>query len=138
MAEFLGLPADERLEALAQAANASGRSLDLLEKDIRVATCGGGFANAAIADRAVADPKSILYAEKSFKGGLIDYHAAVSGGLRLVPGGDALAKLAVDYQHMVDDDLFVEELDSLMLSSPSVKRFRIRRMRKLVRLQMQP
>jgi hypothetical protein len=75
-----------------------------------------GFADAAIADRAlaeaVADHKSIFFAEKNIKGEQIDYHAAVSGGLLLVPGDGALAKLAADYQHMVDDGLFLEEVES--------------------------
>jgi hypothetical protein len=75
-----------------------------------------GFTDAAIADRvlakAVADHKSIFFAEKSLGGQPIDYHAAVSGGLRLVPDQDALAKLAVDYQHMIDDGLFLEEVES--------------------------
>lgn len=47
--------------------------------------------------------KSIFFAEKSPHGELIDYHAAVSGGLQLVPDDGALAALASDYQHMVDD-----------------------------------
>lgn len=62
--------------------------------------------------KAVADQKSTLFAEKNIKGELIDYHAAVSGGLRLVPGDGALTKLAADYQHMVDDGLFLEEVES--------------------------
>jgi len=48
-----------------------------------------GFADAAIADRelakAVADHKSSFFAEKKSADELIDYHAAVSGGLCLVP-----------------------------------------------------
>lgn len=75
-----------------------------------------GFADSAMADtalaRAVADHKSIFFAEKSSDGTPIDYHVAVSGGLRLVPGKDALGKLAADYQHMVDDGLFLDEVES--------------------------
>lgn len=75
-----------------------------------------GFADAAVADRAlsraVADHKSIFFAEKSPDGASIDYHAAVSGGLCLVPSGEALAKLATDYQHMIDDGLFLDEVES--------------------------
>ncbi|ACM32793.1 nucleotidyl transferase AbiEii/AbiGii toxin family protein [[Acidovorax] ebreus] len=75
-----------------------------------------GFADAAIADRAlanaVADHKSIFFAEKKSEGELIDYHAAVSGGLCLVPDDGALAKLAADYQQMVDDGLFLDEVES--------------------------
>lgn len=61
-----------------------------------------GFAEAAIADkalaRAVADHKSVFFAEKNTHGDAIDYHAAISGGLQLVPDDSALAKLAADYQ----------------------------------------
>ena len=39
MAEFFELSANERLEALAQAANASGRPPHLLEKDVWVVWC---------------------------------------------------------------------------------------------------
>ncbi len=42
---------------------------------------------------------------------LIDYHAAVSGGLQLVPDDAALAKLASDYQNMVDDGLFLDDAE---------------------------
>jgi hypothetical protein len=74
-----------------------------------------GFADKAIADKAlaqaVADHKSMFFAEKSPQGDVIDYHAAVSGELRLVPDDDALAKLAADYQHMVDDGLFLDDAE---------------------------
>ncbi len=75
-----------------------------------------GFADAAIADhalaRAVADHKRVFFAEKTTPGDAIDYHAAVTGGLQLVPGDSALAKLAADYQHMVDDGLFLDDVES--------------------------
>lgn len=75
-----------------------------------------GFADLAIADRAlakaVADHKSIFFVEKSPEGQSIDYHAAIFGELRLVPDGNALTKLATDYQHMVDDGLFFNEVES--------------------------
>lgn len=74
-----------------------------------------GFAAAAIADqalaRAVADHKSIFFAEKNTDGEIIDYHAAVSGALRLVPEAGALATLAADYQHMIDDRLFLDDAE---------------------------
>ena len=74
-----------------------------------------GFA-AAIADkalaRAVADHKSIFFAEKNMHADAIDYHAAVAGGLQLVPDDGALAKLATDYRHMVDDGLFLDDAES--------------------------
>jgi hypothetical protein len=75
-----------------------------------------GFADSAIADtalaKAVADHKSVFFAEKNAAGEPIDYHAAISGGLRLVPDDDGLAKLSTDYQHMVDDGLFLDEVES--------------------------
>ncbi|WP_297505725.1 nucleotidyl transferase AbiEii/AbiGii toxin family protein [Ferrovum sp.] len=74
-----------------------------------------GFADAAIADkalaRAVAEHKSVFFAEKNTLGEVIDYHAAVAGELQLVPADDALAKLAADYQHMVDDGLFLDDAE---------------------------
>ncbi|OGB13600.1 MAG: hypothetical protein A2W72_15025 [Burkholderiales bacterium RIFCSPLOWO2_12_67_14] len=75
-----------------------------------------GFADSAIADaelaKAVADHKGIFFAERSLDGDPIDYHAAVTGGLRLVPDKSALTALAADYQHMVDDGLFLDEVES--------------------------
>ena len=74
-----------------------------------------GFADAAIADkalaRAVAEHKSVFFAEKNTHGEVIDYHAAVAGELQLVPDEGALAKLATDYQHMVDDGLFLDDAE---------------------------
>ena len=74
-----------------------------------------GFVDAAIADRAlgtaVADHKTMFFAEKSPQGELIDYQAAVSGDLQLVPDVGALAMLASDYQHMVDDGLFLDDAE---------------------------
>jgi len=75
-----------------------------------------GFADLALADtslaKAVADHKSIFFPEKNLEGRLVDYHAAIAGGLRLVPEDIASAKLAADYQHMVDDGLFLHEVES--------------------------
>jgi len=74
-----------------------------------------GFADAAIADnalaRAVAKHKSVFFAEKNTNGDVIDYHVAVTGGLQLVPDDNALAKLAADYQRMVDDGLFLDDAE---------------------------
>lgn len=72
-----------------------------------------GLADAALADRglaqAVAKHKGIFFAEKFPGGEPIDYGLAVSGSLQLVPGDKALAALASDYQHMIDDGLLLEE-----------------------------
>ena len=74
-----------------------------------------GFAAKAIADqalaRAVADHKSMFFAEKNTHGDAIDYHAAVAGSLQLVPDDGALTKLAIDYQHMVDDGLLLDDAE---------------------------
>ena len=96
MIEFFQLPTAERLH-------------DVTRLD------AAGFAAAAIVDkalaRAVADHKSVFFAEKNTHGDAIDYHAAVSGGLQLVPDDGALAKLATDYQYMVDDGLFLDDAE---------------------------
>jgi Nucleotidyl transferase AbiEii toxin, Type IV TA system len=75
-----------------------------------------GFADAAIADtaiaQAVAEHKSVFFTEKDAQGKAIDYHAAISGELQLVPDHGALSKLAADYRHMVDDGLFLDDVES--------------------------
>jgi hypothetical protein len=75
-----------------------------------------GFADAAMADRdlrqAVARHKAIFFAEKDSAGSLIDYEAAVSGGLRLAPSDAALKTLSDDYRRMVDDGLLLDEAES--------------------------
>ena len=74
-----------------------------------------GFADRAIADKAiasaVAEHKSMFFIEKNARGNTIDYYAAIAGGLKLVPNDKALAKLADDYQHMVDDGLFLDDAE---------------------------
>lgn len=71
-----------------------------------------GMADAAIADRAlalaVARHKSMFFSEKDSAGALIDYIAAVSGGLRLVPGDKPLGNLSLDYARMLDDGLLLD------------------------------
>jgi hypothetical protein len=75
-----------------------------------------GHAAHAIADRdvarAVARHKSIFFLEKDVGGCVIDYEAAITGGLRLVPDGDALNLLADDYRQMVQDGLLFDEAES--------------------------
>ena len=74
-----------------------------------------GFVDAALADKAlasaVADHKGVFFSEKDTQGKSIDYHAAVAGGLQLVPDDGALAKLRIDYQHMIDDGLFLDDAE---------------------------
>ena len=73
-----------------------------------------GFADEAIADKAlareVAKNKNLFF-RKNTHGDAIGYHVAVAGGLQLVPDDSALAKLAEDYQHMIDDGLFLDDAE---------------------------
>ena len=68
-----------------------------------------GFADNAAVDRplahAVAEHKSIFFAESTPDGVPIDYLAAVTGALELAPTGEALSALSEDYQRMVEDGL---------------------------------
>jgi hypothetical protein len=70
------------------------------------------FAAAALADRdlanAVARHKTMFFSEKAADHSTIDYAAAVTGGLQLVPGGDGAKALAEDYARMVEDGLLLE------------------------------
>ena len=76
---------------------------DLVELD------AAGIADRAIADRElakkVADHKSMFFRENDAKGEVIDYHAAVSGRLRLVPVSETKSTLAADYAKMLEDRL---------------------------------
>ncbi len=72
-----------------------------------------GFVDAAIQDpelgRAVARHKAVFFAEKGADGAIIDYAAAVSGQLHLIPIGRALKSLETDYQQMIEDRLLPED-----------------------------
>lgn len=73
------------------------------------------FADRAAADselaQAVAHHKSIFFAESAPDGTAIDYRAAVTGALRLVPDGEALRTLAEDYRLMVEDGLLLDDAE---------------------------
>ena len=79
-----------------------------------------GIASNALADRSlalsVACHKAVFFREKDIEGHWIDYEAAVSGGLQLVPTGPAFEALARDYADMVrggmlfDDEISFEVL----------------------------
>jgi len=80
-----------------------------------------GFAQAAFDDRAlaneVADWKAKFFRVKDKDGNPIDYHAAVSGKLQLVPDEKARKELEADYKKMADDGILlgdVEPFDELM------------------------
>ena len=80
---------------------------DLLRLD------SAGYAEAALARRdiatAVADHKAMFFREKDAEGAWVDYQAAITGGLQLVPETDGLAVLAEDYGRMISDGLFLDE-----------------------------
>lgn len=68
-----------------------------------------GHATAAIADQAlgyaVAEHKSMFFAEKDVNKNSIDYKAALNGELQIVPEDDPLAVLEKDYAAMLEDGL---------------------------------
>lgn len=57
--------------------------------------------------RAVAEHKSHFFSEKDSEGKVIDYAAAVEGGLQIVPEGAAREALATDYSKMLEDQVMV-------------------------------
>ena len=80
-----------------------------------------GVAAKALADRAlalsVARHKAMFFSARDARGQQIDYEAAVSGGLQLVPVGGAYEVLADDYARMVADGMLLDEderFDALM------------------------
>lgn len=62
--------------------------------------------------KAVAQHKSVFFVEKNATGTKIDYFAATSGQLQLIPTGESLAALEQDYIAMLEDGL-------LALNQPS-------------------
>ena len=74
-----------------------------------------GVVKTAIANRAlalaVARHKAVFFAEKNSDGHPIDYEAAVSGALQLVPDDKALESLSLDYVRMVEDGLLFDEAE---------------------------
>lgn len=80
-----------------------------------------GVGERALADRdlalSVARHKALFFRMNDSGGKRIDYEAAVSGGLRLVPAGDARKVLADDYASMLDTGMLPDEcepVDSVM------------------------
>ena len=57
----------------------------------------------------VARHKAIFFVENDASGNRIDYDAAVSGALQLVPSGVAQALLADDYASMLADGMLIDE-----------------------------
>ena len=80
-----------------------------------------GIAAKALADRqlarSVARHKGMFFRENDANRQRIDYHAAVSGNLRLVPSGTAQEPLAEDYASMLSIGMLLDEdepFDTLM------------------------
>ena len=82
----------------------------------------GGYIDAALQDNnlamKVAQHQSMFFVEKDVKGERIDYETAISGGLVLIPGGEAFKALEEDYKNMIesgflqsDSDLFEDVMD---------------------------
>ena len=71
-----------------------------------------GVASRALADRqlalAVARHKAMFFRENDSAGRRIDYEAAVSGNLRLVPSGAAWDALAADYANMLATGMLLD------------------------------
>ena len=73
-----------------------------------------GYAERALADRtgialSVARHKAMFFREKDVAGSWIDYEAAVSGGLQLLPEGHAYEVLADDYERMLSDGMLFDD-----------------------------
>ena len=54
----------------------------------------------------------MFFSENDAREQRIDYEAAVSGGLQLVPTGAALSELADDYARMLADRMLLDEGES--------------------------
>ena len=75
--------------------------------------------------RAVAKHKALFFREKDAAGNVIDYTAAVTGGLSLVPSEEPYHALGDDYARMVDAGLLFEEaepFDKLMATCADLER----------------
>jgi Nucleotidyl transferase AbiEii toxin, Type IV TA system len=74
-----------------------------------------GYADEAFADRTLADNvaefKNKFFREKDDDGTWIDYAAAVSGALQLVPDAETMKALEADYQKMADDGILLDDAD---------------------------
>jgi hypothetical protein len=74
-----------------------------------------GHAQAAFDDpglaREVAEFKTRFFREKDRNGNPIDYTAAVSGDLQLVPGAEPLKELEADYKKMADDGILLDDAE---------------------------
>ncbi len=73
---------------------------------------------------AVADHKSFFFLEKDANGGVVDYHSAVTGKLRIVPDGAARDALREDYAAMIGDAMLLSDplnFDQLMSACTDIE-----------------
>jgi hypothetical protein len=74
-----------------------------------------GFAEAALDDKAlareVAHWKARFFRTKDRNGAPIDYAAAVSGALRLVPDAKGVKELEADYRKMSDAGILLDDAE---------------------------
>jgi hypothetical protein len=74
-----------------------------------------GYAEQAFGDRAlangVAELKGKFFRERDREGNQIDYAAAVSGSLQLVPDEETLRALEADYKKMADDGILLDDAE---------------------------
>jgi hypothetical protein len=74
-----------------------------------------GYAQEAFDDRElakeVAEFKGKFFRIRDSNGNPIDYAAAVSGSLQLVPSAEALKALEADYKKMADDGILLEDAE---------------------------
>ena len=72
-----------------------------------------GFAERSLTDGplalSVARHKAMFFREKDAVGSWIDYEAAVSGDLQLVPEGPFLEAIASDYERMMEDGMLLDD-----------------------------
>jgi hypothetical protein len=87
------------------------------------------YTNKALDDRAlanaVAEFKGKFFREKDRDGNWIDYTAAVSGSLQLVPEAETLQTLEADYKKMADDGILLDDaepFDDLMKRCADLER----------------
>ena len=73
------------------------------------------YGTRALADRDlaldVARHKAVFFRENDVKGNVIDYNAAVSGDLQLVPAEPALGELADDYARMAEGGMLLDDAE---------------------------
>ena len=88
-----------------------------------------GYAEKALVDQAlalsVARHKSMFFREKDSTGSWVDYEAAVSGELQLVPHGPAYRVLSDDYGRMLSDGMLFDDeepFDDLMAKCADIQR----------------